>query len=107
MLKDEKVIPGIRIASLADKVKTENADFDTDLHEAIAQFPAPTPEQKNKIIDYYYHDRPKNRGLNLLRSKTYRVSVEELTAMEVGINGEEVQPIRRKGDLFGDYEALF
>lgn len=63
--------------------------------------------QKNNIIDYYYHDRPKNRGLNLLRSKTYRVSVEELTAMEVGINGEEVQPIRRKGDLFGDYEALF
>ncbi len=34
-----------------EQIKTENADFDTDLHEAIAQFPAPTPEQKNKIID--------------------------------------------------------
>ena len=34
-----------------EQIKTENADFDTDLHEAIAQFPAPTPEQKNTIID--------------------------------------------------------
>ena len=34
-----------------EQIKTENADFDTDLHEAIAQFPAPTHEHKNKIID--------------------------------------------------------
>ena len=33
VLKDEKVIPGISITSLADKVKTENADFITLLKE--------------------------------------------------------------------------
>lgn len=27
------------------------SDFDTDFHEAVAQIPAPTPEQKNKIVD--------------------------------------------------------
>lgn len=34
-----------------EQIKTEDAEFDTDLHEAIAKFPAQTPEQKNKIID--------------------------------------------------------
>ena len=33
------------------KIETENADFNTDLHEAIAQVPAPSYEMKGKIID--------------------------------------------------------
>ncbi len=33
------------------QIDTTNADFDTDFHEAITQFPAPTPEQKGKVID--------------------------------------------------------
>ena len=33
------------------KIETENADFNTDLHEAIAQVPAPADEMKGKIID--------------------------------------------------------
>ena len=33
------------------KIETENADFNTDLHEAIAQVPAPSDEIKGKIID--------------------------------------------------------
>ncbi len=32
-------------------IETENADFNTDLHEAIAQVPAPTDEMKGKVID--------------------------------------------------------
>lgn len=33
------------------KIETENADFNTDYHEAIAMVPAPTPELKGKVID--------------------------------------------------------
>ena len=33
------------------KIETENADINTDLHEAIAQVPAPSDEMKGKIID--------------------------------------------------------
>ena len=33
------------------KIETENADFNTDLHEAIAQVPAPSDEMKGKISD--------------------------------------------------------
>lgn len=33
------------------KINTENADFDTDLHEAIAQIPAPTSDLKGKVLD--------------------------------------------------------
>ena len=33
------------------KIDTENADFNTDLHEAIAQVPAPSDEMKGKVID--------------------------------------------------------
>ena len=33
------------------KIETENADFNTDLHEAIAQVPAPSDEMKGEIID--------------------------------------------------------
>ena len=32
-------------------IPTENQNFDTDLHEAITTFPAPTEELKGKIID--------------------------------------------------------
>ena len=32
-------------------IKTENEDFNVDLHEAIAQLPAPTDEMKGKIMD--------------------------------------------------------
>ena len=30
---------------------TKNADFDTDFHEAVTQFPAPSDELKGKVID--------------------------------------------------------
>ena len=33
------------------KIETENADFNTDLHEASAEFAAPSDEMKGKIID--------------------------------------------------------
>lgn len=32
-------------------IETEGAEFDVDLHEAIAQLPAPSEEMKNKIMD--------------------------------------------------------
>ena len=32
-------------------IETENAPFDTELHEAITTIPAPTPELKDKIVD--------------------------------------------------------
>lgn len=34
-----------------NKIETEGADFDTDYHEAIAMIPAPTEEQKGKVLD--------------------------------------------------------
>ena len=34
-----------------EKIETENADLNTDLHETIAQVPAPSDEMKGKIID--------------------------------------------------------
>ncbi|MGM9794999.1 MAG: nucleotide exchange factor GrpE [Candidatus Aphodosoma sp.] len=46
-----KQLIGMMKSHGVEQIATENADFNTDLHEAIAQFPAPTPEQKNKIID--------------------------------------------------------
>ncbi len=33
------------------KIDTDNADFDTDYHEAIAMVPAAVPELKGKVID--------------------------------------------------------
>lgn len=33
------------------EMETVGVEFDADKHEAIAQIPAPTPEQKGKIID--------------------------------------------------------
>ncbi len=32
-------------------IDTKDADFDVEVHEAIAQFPATTPEMKNKVVD--------------------------------------------------------
>ena len=32
-------------------IDTKKADFDVDLHEAVAQLPAPTPELKGKVMD--------------------------------------------------------
>lgn len=32
-------------------IDTKEADFDVDVHEAIAQLPAPTPELKGKVMD--------------------------------------------------------
>ncbi len=32
-------------------IDTEGKDFDTDHHEAITTFPAPTPELKGKVVD--------------------------------------------------------
>lgn len=32
-------------------IETSNADFNVDVHEAIAQLPAPTPELKGKVLD--------------------------------------------------------
>ena len=34
-----------------EKIDAKGKPFNTDEHEAIAQFPAPTPEQKNTVID--------------------------------------------------------
>ena len=32
-------------------IDTKDADFDVDIHEAVAQLPAPTPELKGKVMD--------------------------------------------------------
>jgi molecular chaperone GrpE len=32
-------------------METVGKPFDADIHEAVTQFPAPTPEQKGMIID--------------------------------------------------------
>lgn len=32
-------------------IETKEADFDVDIHEAVAQLPAPTPELKGKVMD--------------------------------------------------------
>ncbi len=43
-------------------METKNQEFNPDLHEAITEIPAPTPELKNKIVDevmkgYYLNDK--------------------------------------------------
>jgi molecular chaperone GrpE len=43
-------------------METINKDFDPDIHEAITEIPAPTEEQKGKVIDeiqkgYYLNDK--------------------------------------------------
>lgn len=32
-------------------IEAKGKEFDTDFHEAVTQFPAPTPEDKGKVID--------------------------------------------------------
>ena len=34
-----------------EEIKARGEKFDTDFHEAVTQFPAPTPEQKGFVID--------------------------------------------------------
>ena len=48
-------------------IETKDADFDVDIHEAIAQLPAPTEELKGKVMDctltgYKLNDTPNNRA---------------------------------------------
>lgn len=43
-------------------IETEKADFDTDVHEAITKFPAPSEDMKGKVIDctqkgYYLNEK--------------------------------------------------
>lgn len=33
------------------EIEAKDKDFDTDLHEAITKFPAPSPELKGKVVD--------------------------------------------------------
>lgn len=33
------------------EIDPQDTEFNTDLHDAVTKYPAPTPEQKNKIID--------------------------------------------------------
>ena len=44
------------------EIETANADFNTDIHEAVTTIPAPTPELKGKVLDciekgYYLNDK--------------------------------------------------
>ena len=41
----------IRTTAVVPDIMVGNADFNTDLHEAIAQIPAPADEMKGKVID--------------------------------------------------------
>ena len=34
-----------------ERIEAKGADFDTELHEAVTTFPAPSPELKGKVID--------------------------------------------------------
>lgn len=34
-----------------ERIEAKGADFDTELHEAVTTFPAPTEDQKGKVID--------------------------------------------------------
>ncbi len=45
--KFTKIMEGLGVR----KIETLNADFNTDVHEAIAQIPAPTDELKGKVMD--------------------------------------------------------
>ena len=43
------------------RMEAKGAEFDTDLHEAITQIPAPEPSMKGKVVDvvepgYKLHD---------------------------------------------------
>lgn len=47
----QKKFMGILEKQGVKAIDTKDADFDVELHEAIAQFPATTPEMKNKVVD--------------------------------------------------------
>ena len=47
----QKKFMGILEKQGVKPIETKDADFDVEVHEAIAQFPAPTPEMKNKVVD--------------------------------------------------------
>lgn len=47
----QKKFMGILEKQGVKSIETKDADFDVEEHEAVAQFPAPAPEMKNKIVD--------------------------------------------------------
>ncbi len=47
----QKKFMGILEKQGVKAIDTKDADFDVEVHDAIAQFPAPTPEMKNKVVD--------------------------------------------------------
>lgn len=47
----QKKFMGILEKQGVKAIDTKGADFDVEVHEAIAQFPAGTPEMKNKVVD--------------------------------------------------------
>lgn len=47
----QKKFMGILEKQGVKAIETKEAEFDVEVHEAVAQFPAPAPEMKNKIVD--------------------------------------------------------
>ena len=47
----QKKFMGILEKQGVKPIETKNADFDVEVHEAIAQFHAPSEELKNKVVD--------------------------------------------------------
>ena len=47
----QKKFMGILEKQGVKAIETKDADFDVEVHEAIAQFPAPLEEMKNKVMD--------------------------------------------------------
>ena len=47
----QKKFMGILEKQGVKPIETKDADFDVEVHEAIAQFPAPSEETKNKVVD--------------------------------------------------------
>ncbi|MDR0418856.1 MAG: nucleotide exchange factor GrpE [Prevotellaceae bacterium] len=50
MLIYSKLVDCLKSKGLQE-IDPQYTEFNTDLHDAVTKFPAPTPEQKNKIID--------------------------------------------------------
>ncbi len=47
----QKKFAGILEKQGVKAIDAKDADFDVEVHDAIAQFHAPTPEMKNKVVD--------------------------------------------------------
>ena len=47
----QKKFMGILEKQGVKPIETKDADFDVEVHEAIAQFPVPSEELKNKVVD--------------------------------------------------------